>query len=820
MTPTRPYPSSVSPDGMTTMDGDLAGSTTLTPARRHRPHHHQRTRADPSTLLGLFGGTAAATTAVDADSVRNHQTPHKWRRRDDVKLDPAARDTPSTSSSSPSSSSPMYHPSPNLSPRNPRDPRWSVWTADSTLLDTHDTSITADEDENDDDDDPTIKKTNVSHVATKPPLLAPAPRPAVGIHMGIGGGGAAKTNDGTADKRCSVTSSCSSGTSSLASVTESAQSSSARSPYTPCSIDSQPRHLGLYDPGKALAPSEPSSSSASRTMMSPRGRCPSPDCSARKRQEQEDEDENGSDSDSTCDASALDAALTSTMKALEAANSLLISTMSSRTHLARLRAAEDALDHLMSDREKDLIRQIESNRAMADHMDRVCAELADMARAMPAHSPRPRQHAWNPTSTPLTTAETRVSVDPKLGGIVEALDENATVGKTAAKRLERMLAGSIGSSSSSTSTTTTTPPPVTSDAKSLLSSLAAASPSALTASTSSSSSSSRRRSQSQSQRPDLSNTRSASLPVVMASGSRGARRRPSFTRGRSSLSQAFGMLEENEDAEGQCTSPRAAAQYGHDEDTDHGQDDTTSVYSTPTSTTAGGATSITSPTPSLLAHSRKTSYTTASHARSPSVIKPSTASSALLSPGLDEWDRGRERPDADSSAAASMASTSPMRGQGALAALKILNAQRRNGGVENQSAPPPSSGRSPPKRMASSPRLGGERALFQAQPESGSDSNAATFTTTYVKRKASMSAVDASRSSSTSSTATHPQRNWGLSSWMKFGSGSAATTEVSDTTTTPAITTPSTPSLATSTSMGSVIEHDAATHAEPHSDIA
>lgn len=173
----------------------------------------------------------------------------------------------------------------------------------------------------------------------------------------------------------------------------------------------------------------------------------------------------GSTPPSPTSEAALDAALSSTMLALTTANSLLLSTMSSRRELARLRALEAALDHDLTQREGEIKRQLESNRRTIRWMEKACRrlddvieghdtgnhsitaeDLDDLTAIASVPSSRPSnivmaRHARLPSTA---TADAREVPIPF--GIVEAKDENATVGKSAAKRLERMLQRAQGAS--------------------------------------------------------------------------------------------------------------------------------------------------------------------------------------------------------------------------------------------------------------------------------------------------------------------------------------------------------------------------------------
>lgn len=157
---------------------------------------------------------------------------------------------------------------------------------------------------------------------------------------------------------------------------------------------------------------------------------------------------------------ALDAALSSTMLALTTANSLLLSTMSSRRELARLRALEAELDSDLTKKEEEIKRRIEFNKCTTRWMERACqkldnviqgrdtlngieeldeinAGLHDSSYNIPSSTPGSRLMAKHDRAP--STAATGSEQLAATFGIVEAKDDNATLGKSAAKRLERML---------------------------------------------------------------------------------------------------------------------------------------------------------------------------------------------------------------------------------------------------------------------------------------------------------------------------------------------------------------------------------------------
>lgn len=820
--------------------------TSLTPSKRRL--HHQRTRAgDAASLLHLFHADAESPSKLPILSNRLHGPPSANARTSPPRSRKTSQRASSATLVESVAASRSNSRSPSSSPLNTtrrtsagsiypgsmgrNHDRSSVWTDSSTLHpgieDAYHQKVYAD-------------RHYASHPAPDPKYFDV--RPAVGAHMGIDVASSSDTSANT--NRCSVAESsyCSSMSSSIP--------SSALSPYTPSSIDSQ-RHEDLFAHVNGQRHSMPPIMASARNGR----QCPSPQYAS-------DEDETTS---VECQEAnfALDAALSSTMKALEAANALLISTMSSRTNLARLRAAETSLDDLMSDREMELLGQIESNRQMADRMDRICEELSEMATSFsPLSSPpslRPSTFAgkqsWGPASTGLTTAEARVSVDPKLGGIVEALDENATVGKTAAKRLERMLKSDgdaeyitrKSSASSSSAGPGTAPAAKAQDAKSLLSSLAASNGRSEDPDRDANGSGQRRPPSQRSNHSQASVTRGAtathrsspSAPILglmnasataststsSTSGSftesvSGGVSRPPLTRDRSSLSQAFGLDEEGGTSD-RAISPVTPASRNLDLPAMDGNDAQSRSSASGTGT----------PGPSVLLHSRKPSYT---HARSPSVIKPSTASSALVSPGLADWNEWamdghhhstRSSPPTESDLHRE-GGLPGARGQGALAALKMLNAQTKgNGGasvVESSSSSSSTTAHTEPRRAKSSPRL--RNVGFEHPSPSPRVPDLPTIPEPSVKRKMSLSLMNTTGggggggggaerqqthpkepTAATATTHSSNARSWSLSGWMKFTGGGASAIETTSSEALPTATT----TIPTSTSTHTIVEHDA-----------
>lgn len=126
----------------------------------------------------------------------------------------------------------------------------------------------------------------------------------------------------------------------------------------------------------------------------------------------------------------IDHLMASTMQALEASNRLVLDTLETRAKLAQLHSAEAALDSHFTSREASLRRQIQAVDDMSDFVSRKSLELQQLTApsGVSATSMKAVEHA-------------SVSAQGAGVGIVQALDRDATIGKTAAKRLEKMLQG-------------------------------------------------------------------------------------------------------------------------------------------------------------------------------------------------------------------------------------------------------------------------------------------------------------------------------------------------------------------------------------------
>lgn len=134
--------------------------------------------------------------------------------------------------------------------------------------------------------------------------------------------------------------------------------------------------------------------------------------------------------------------------------------MSSRRELARLRAVEAALDKDLTRKEADIKRQLESNKKTIRWMERACERLEDVIQGRDTsdiENMSPDQMsllmsgqnaAVNATpgsafiarhNRGASTAVSDAREVPIPFGQVQAKDQTATIGKSAAKRLERML---------------------------------------------------------------------------------------------------------------------------------------------------------------------------------------------------------------------------------------------------------------------------------------------------------------------------------------------------------------------------------------------
>lgn len=143
---------------------------------------------------------------------------------------------------------------------------------------------------------------------------------------------------------------------------------------------------------------------------------------------------------------------------LSTANSLLISTMTARTDLARLQAMESVLDAEMDRREASVLTEIDNNDKMIKWMEGATAKLDKLLAETAPSAPMYSRASTSRTTTASAVASTSEAgttrhwrapsmatsqlntLDPASSlGVFEAKDDDATISKSAAKRLEKML---------------------------------------------------------------------------------------------------------------------------------------------------------------------------------------------------------------------------------------------------------------------------------------------------------------------------------------------------------------------------------------------
>jgi hypothetical protein len=117
---------------------------------------------------------------------------------------------------------------------------------------------------------------------------------------------------------------------------------------------------------------------------------------------------------------------------------LLQSTISARAGFARMRAAEAALDESLDVREVRLRQQIIASDEARGWVARACADLAALG-VEPRRAVAPRASSWRMPSTGSAVAPVASTGQSAGAGWLDHKDEDATVGKSAAKRLERVL---------------------------------------------------------------------------------------------------------------------------------------------------------------------------------------------------------------------------------------------------------------------------------------------------------------------------------------------------------------------------------------------
>ncbi|KAK0537361.1 hypothetical protein OC834_000805 [Tilletia horrida] len=188
----------------------------------------------------------------------------------------------------------------------------------------------------------------------------------------------------------------------------------------------------------------------------------------------DDDDGGGTSSDASnsdpAQRAAFERLFRATVSALETSNSLLLSTLNSRSQLASLRAQQSAVERDMNARELELRRRIEANKNMTEWVRDSAEQLEDLVRdldverLMAAGGVAPaggwgfsRPLHWRVPSigalgavfgaseneTASSSADQSLTHDtpaPSPGsGIPFDDDGTMTIGKTAAKRLERVL---------------------------------------------------------------------------------------------------------------------------------------------------------------------------------------------------------------------------------------------------------------------------------------------------------------------------------------------------------------------------------------------
>lgn len=149
----------------------------------------------------------------------------------------------------------------------------------------------------------------------------------------------------------------------------------------------------------------------------------------------DDDDDLGEDGDL---AERIDRLMAATMEALESSNRLVLDTLASRAKLAQLNAVEAALGSQLDARESHLHRQIQAVTDMTEFVSQKSAELQKLTS--PFQATRLSSGASSTTQRATVSDPAELAVRGAAAtGIVQALDRDATIGKTAAKRLERML---------------------------------------------------------------------------------------------------------------------------------------------------------------------------------------------------------------------------------------------------------------------------------------------------------------------------------------------------------------------------------------------
>ncbi|KAL9939048.1 hypothetical protein V8E36_001861 [Tilletia maclaganii] len=189
----------------------------------------------------------------------------------------------------------------------------------------------------------------------------------------------------------------------------------------------------------------------------------------------DDHDDDAAEQSDPAQRAAFEQLFRATVAALEQSNALLLSTLNSRSQLASLRAQQGAVERDMNARETELNRRLEANRSMSAWVQESADQLAALVRELDADRLRAAGGVAAPSSSGAGAGgwgfarptHWRVPSLSGLGSVFSAAEEssgassggpssssssggggtnpsldadgNLTIGKTAAKRLERVL---------------------------------------------------------------------------------------------------------------------------------------------------------------------------------------------------------------------------------------------------------------------------------------------------------------------------------------------------------------------------------------------
>ncbi|PWN43240.1 hypothetical protein IE81DRAFT_322532 [Ceraceosorus guamensis] len=150
------------------------------------------------------------------------------------------------------------------------------------------------------------------------------------------------------------------------------------------------------------------------------------------------------------DEAALDAAIESTARAFEQATALLRSTFSAQQDLVRFRATQEVLGDSMALHEARLMQQIAQNRRAKELVAKATSDISALvpasrrvAAANGNSAPRPTH--WRLPSfgaAPMVAPPTHSRNESAGASWLKAKDVDATIGKSAARRLEKALSAS------------------------------------------------------------------------------------------------------------------------------------------------------------------------------------------------------------------------------------------------------------------------------------------------------------------------------------------------------------------------------------------